>query len=237
VIPKTEPYSNRKVNHIYQSQRNKIQETRDKRRYYLLMLVSEIFVGEDIECFNGIKDTICWNGRNNNNAPVAPAWYKIEFNVTNDCGTFNEDHCLLHTQGTNFISKTPYLCNNSVYLPIECCGHEPDVYIYDEVFTGAGYADLIAMNSITAEDITVETSVDLFHFQAGDYIDITDAIIEGDFIAEIKPCEPLYNRAYFTITNFLKMLKTFLLDTLFWTGISKVLNTPSFKLKTKTKST
>jgi hypothetical protein len=155
-----------------------------------------IFVGEDIECFNGIKDTICWNGRNNNNVPVAPAWYKIEFNVTNDCGTFNENRCLLHTQGTNFISKTPYLCNNSVYLPIECCGHEPDVYIYDVVFTGAGYADFIAMNSITAEDITVETSVDLVHFQAGDYIEITDAIIDGDFIAEIKPCEPLYNRAY-----------------------------------------
>lgn len=149
-----------------------------------------IFVGEDIECFNGIKDTICWNGRNNNNAPVAPAWYKIEFNVTNDCGTFNENHSLLHTQGANFISKTPYLCNNSVYLPIECCGHEPAIYIYDEIFTGVGYSDLIAMNSITAENITIEPSVDLIYFQAGDFIEITESTIEGDFIAEIKACEP-----------------------------------------------
>jgi hypothetical protein len=175
---------------------NNISKLSNFRVYSNTLGQGAIYTHGDVECINGIMDTICWNGRNNNNAPVAPAWYFIKFDVTNDCGTFNKNYSLLHTQGTNFISKTPYLCNNSVYLPIECCGHEPDVYIYDEVFTGAGYADLIAMNSITAEDITVETSVDHVHFQAGDYIEITDAIIDGDFIAEIKPCEPLYNRAF-----------------------------------------
>lgn len=157
---------------------------------------SPIYTGIDVECLNGIEDTICWNGRNNFNAPVAPALYFIKFEATNDCGTFEQNYSLIHPQGTNYITKTPYLCNNSIELPIDCCGHEPDIYIYDEVFTGVGYADLIAMNSITAENITVEHSVDLVYFQAGNIIEITDAIIDGNFIAEIKPCEPYYNQAY-----------------------------------------
>ncbi len=154
---------------------------------------SSIYTKPDIECVNGIKDTICWNGRNNNNAPVAPAWYYILFDATNDCGTYSQRYQIVHPQGSNFIKKTPYLCNSSVQTPVECCGHEPNIYIYDEVFTGAGYIDLIAMNSIIAEDIVIESSVDRVYFQAGEEIEITDAIIDGKFIAEIMPCEPFYS--------------------------------------------
>lgn len=86
-------------------------------------------------------------------------------------------------------------------MPIDCCGHEPDIYIYNEVFTGAGYVDLIAINSITAEDITVEPYVDLVYFQAGNFIEITDAIIDGNYIAEIKPCEPYFNQSFSSNTQ------------------------------------
>lgn len=154
---------------------------------------SSVYIRQDIECINGIKDTICWNGKNNYGATVASAGYFVLFDATNDCGTYNYSKDIYHPQGTNYITKTSYPCNNSVELPVDCCGHEPDIYIANANFTGEGYVDIIAQNSIISEDFSVDESVDLVHFQAGEEIEITNAVIDGNFVAEIKSCEPVFN--------------------------------------------
>lgn len=153
-----------------------------------------------VTCANGINGGIYWDGKNNNNAGVASAFYILTLTLENDCGTenFNYQIEVVEAYNPNYCNGamvSDFTCNEyDLVTPQPCCNEQPDIYINNLTIgnpESTGSLQYIAVNNIyIGPDVTIENDAVVL-FQAGNEIigdPFQEAEIGSDVTAEIIPC-------------------------------------------------
>jgi hypothetical protein len=144
---------------------------------------------QDVHSVNGIYNPIFWDGKNSGGTQVAPGSYIWKMDLTNNCGTFSYQE--LFTKVYTISDPIPIFPNYSnVRTPFPCCSDEEDITIDYDV-TGSGKIEFIAVNNITLQNMSIESSVDDLYLQAGNKIVFKPGVsIESGakVMAKIHPC-------------------------------------------------
>lgn len=169
---------------------------------------AQIVFTKTFTCDNGINGPVYWDGRNNNGAPLATAWYYITLIRENSCGTdvfdwdtdgFNSAIYILEPYSTSNsecpLIFTDFTCNEyNLITPTACCAEQPDIYL-DELSIGnpgsAGSLEYIAVNNIyLGPNLIIESDANVL-FRAGEEIigaAFEEVEIGATVVAEIIPC-------------------------------------------------
>lgn len=161
----------------------------------------------DIYCVNGIHFPFYFDGENGNGYPVNAGNYYFEMDLTNDCGTVeNEFHFVVISPGTAIIPPTP-IVNNSAVTPLPCCSESPDIFIDNEIIYGEGEVEYIATDNIivaASGPVLIEDDVNDLLFQAGSSIQLHPGFSSQPgtrYLATITSCTPQANFLSFPNTS------------------------------------
>lgn len=143
----------------------------------------------DVYSVNGITNPIFWDGTLNNGNQAIPGMYYWEMDLTNECGTF--DYSWVFNKQSAVTEPIPVLPDyHPIITPLPCCTDLPDILIDYDLY-GSGLIEFIAVDDITLQNMTVESSVDILILQAGNSITfLPGTTIEQGAVVQalIQPC-------------------------------------------------
>lgn len=167
----------------------------DNMEYATNIVIKDAILGHaiknlpDVHSVNGIINPIFWDGTRWDGIQAVPGMYKWEMDLINECGTFSYEWVFNKQDAVS--EPIPVFSDyHPIHTPAPCCTDLPDILIDYDLY-GSGLIEFVAVNNITLQNMTVESTVDNLVLQAGNSITFMPGttIEEGAVVqALIKPC-------------------------------------------------
>lgn len=155
----------------------------------------EVLYSRVVECPNGIKEPIYWDGRTTTGSFVAEGNYNCKLQLINDC--WNKEFSFGFV--VNYLQLHPeiapvYSCNtNPIRVPKPCCAKETDIFINNASYTSPGNFDYLLLNKIVAGPNVKVNHMAEVSYTAGNIIELLPGFEANQgsvFSAVIQPCSP-----------------------------------------------